>query len=201
MVPTTTEPMDRRIAHLALARFRIAGFAGTSIADLAGTLGISKAAIYYHYRSKDALLHHLIDPLLDAIDTCIHHHPTTPTPRQLLDAYLAVLLTHREVVPLITTDPAVLHHPTIGPRLHTQHQQLHSLLAAPNTTLAASLRAEAALGAIRRPLIAQPPLDLTDPTHQHILIDAAVATLQPSQPTPDGIAASAADTEPHAEHS
>jgi AcrR family transcriptional regulator len=181
--------MDRRIASLALARFRITGYVGTSIADLAGALGVSKAAIYYHYRSKDTLLHHLIDPLLDAIDTCIHDHPTPPTPaqppRQLLEAYLAVLLAHQEVVPLITTDLAVLHHPAIGPRLHDQHQQLHSLLAAPNTTVAASLRAEAALGAIRRPVIAHPPLDLTDPAHQHILVDAAVATLQPSQPTPD----------------
>ena len=71
------ERMDRRIARLALARFRVGGFVGTSIADLAGALGVSKAAIYYHYRSKDALLHHLIDPLLDAIDACIqdHHHP------------------------------------------------------------------------------------------------------------------------------
>ena len=197
MVTTTTdEPMDRRIAHLALARFRITGFAGTSIADLASTLGISKAAIYYHYRSKDALLHHLIDPLLDAIDTCIHHHPT---PRHLLDAYLAVLLTHREAVPLITTDPAVLHHPTIGPRLQAQHQQLHCLLAAPNTTLAASLRAEAALGAIRRPLIAEPQLDLTDPAHQHILIDAAAATLQPSQPTPNGTPLPGPPSNPHTE--
>jgi hypothetical protein len=38
------ERMDRRIARLALARFRVGGFAGTSIADLAGALGISKAA-------------------------------------------------------------------------------------------------------------------------------------------------------------
>ena len=82
------ERMDRRIARLALARFRVGGFVGTSIADLAGVLGISKAAIYYHYRSKDTLLHRLIDPLLDAIDTCIGDH-TTPAPsarttRQLL---------------------------------------------------------------------------------------------------------------------
>ena len=54
--------MDRRIAQLALARFRVGGFVGTSIADLAGALGVSKAAIYYHYRSKDALLHRLVDP-------------------------------------------------------------------------------------------------------------------------------------------
>jgi AcrR family transcriptional regulator len=189
------EPMDRRIAHLALARFRVSGFVGTSIADLAGALGISKAAIYYHYRSKDALLQHLVDPLLDAIDACIHdHHQPTPTARPLLDAYLAVLLAHREVVPLVATDVAVLNHPRIGPRLRAQNHQLQSWLTAPDTSVSARLRAEAALGAIWRPLIAQPPLDLTDPAHQHILIDAAVAALRPSRPFPDGRLVAAAQS-------
>jgi AcrR family transcriptional regulator len=189
--------MDRRIARLALARFRVSGFVGTSIADLAGALGVSKAAIYYHYRSKDTLLHHLVDPLLDAIDACIQDH-TTPaasarTPRGLLGAYLTVLLAHRDVVPLVATDVAVLNHPSIGPRLRTQNQQLQSLLVDPDTGALARLRAEAALGAIWRPLIAEPPLDLTDPTHQHTLIDAAVATLQPSRPSPDGRLVAAAN--------
>ena len=195
------ERMDRRIARLALARFRVSGFVGTSIADLAGALGVSKAAIYYHYRSKDALLHHLVDPLLDAIDACIQDH-TTParTPRQLLGAYLAVLLAHREVVPLVATDVAVLNHPRIGPRLRAQNQQLQSLLAAPDTSASARLRAEAALGAIWRPLIAEPPLDLTDPAHQHILIDAAVATLQPSRPSPRRETRGRRPIDPHPEH-
>ena len=52
--------------------------------------------------------------------------------------------------------------------------------------MSARLRAEAALGAIWRPLIADPPLDLTDPAHQHTLVDAAVATLQPNHTLPDG---------------
>ena len=34
------ERMDRRIARLALDRFRVDGFVGTSIADLAGALGV-----------------------------------------------------------------------------------------------------------------------------------------------------------------
>jgi AcrR family transcriptional regulator len=204
-VPVIEEPMASRIASLALARFSVGGFLGTSIADLAGALGVSKAAIYYHYRSKDSLLHHLIDPLLDAIDACIQDHTTpaasTRTARQLLDAYLAVLFAHREVVPLISTDVAIVNHPKIGPRLHTQNQQLRSLLTAPNTTVAASLRAEAALGAIWRPLIAEPRVDLTDPANQHILIDAAVAVLQlSSQPSPDGQPVPASDIGPHAEH-
>jgi AcrR family transcriptional regulator len=188
--------MDRRIAHLALARFRVGGFVGTSIADLAGALGVSKAAIYYHYRSKDALLHHLIDPLLDAIDACIQDHTTTPppTPRQMLGAYLAVLLTHRDVVPLIATDVAVLNHPRIGPRLRAQDQQLQSLLTAPDTSVSARLRAEAALGAIWRPLVAEPQVDLSDAAHQRILVDAAVATLQPSPSSPDGKLVAAAQS-------
>jgi AcrR family transcriptional regulator len=181
------ERMDRRIARLALDRFRVSGFVGTSIADLAGALGVSKAAIYYHYRSKDALLHRLIDPVLDAIDACIHdHHQPTRTARPLLSAYLAVLIAHREVVPLVATDVAVLNHPRIGPRLRAQNQQLRTLLVAPDTSVAARLRAEAALGAIWRPLVAEPPLDLSDAAHQRILIDAAVAALQPNHTLPDG---------------
>jgi AcrR family transcriptional regulator len=193
------ERMDRRIARLALDRFRVGGFVGTSIADLAGALGVSKAAIYYHYRSKDALLHRLIDPVLDAIDACIQDH-TTParTPRQMLGAYLAVLIAHREVVPLIATDVAVLNHPTIGPRLRAQNQQLRALLTTADTSVAARLRAEAALGGIWRPLIAEPPLDLADPAHQRILIDAAVAALQPSRSLPNGGPASADHIGSHA---
>jgi AcrR family transcriptional regulator len=195
--------MDRRIARLALARFRVGGYAGTSIADLAGTLGVSKAAIYYHYRSKDALLHRLIDPLLDALDACIQNHPpptSARTARQLLDDYLAVLIAHREIVPLVTTDVAVLNHPRIGPRLRAQNQQLEFLLTAPDPSGSARLRAEAALGAIWRPLIAEPTIDLTDPTDQQTLIEAALAILRIIQPSLDGKLQPAAHIDPHPEH-
>jgi AcrR family transcriptional regulator len=184
------ERMDRRIARLALARFRVGGFVGTSIADLAGALGVSKAAIYYHYRSKDALLHRLVDPLLDAIDACIQDHDapaaSARTAPQLLAAYLTVLTDHLEVVPLVATDVAVLNHPTIGPRLRAQNQRLRTLLVAPDTSESAMVRAEAALGAIWRPLVAEPQLDLTDAANQQTLIDAAAATLQTSRSFPDG---------------
>lgn len=147
--------MDRRIASLALARFRVGGFVGTSIADLAGALGVSKAAIYHHYR---------------------------------------------EVVPLITTDVAILNHPSIGPRLHAQNLQLQSLLATPRPR---SLGQVASRGGPRGDL-ASPDRRATGrphrPCHQHTLIDAAVATLQPNQPSPDGKPVPAPEIRPHAEH-
>jgi len=201
------EGLDSRIAGLALERFRIDGFAGTSVADLAGVLGVSKAAIYYHYRSKNALLHRLVDPLLDAIDACLDTHsaPNRPAPgaRQLLGDYLAVLTAHREVVPLVATDVAILNHPTIGPRIREQDQRLRTLLAAADTSAAATLRAEAALGAIRRPLTTQTAVDLTDTSHQQTLIDAAAATLQAGhagRPSPNQEPVPATRTDAHNDH-
>jgi hypothetical protein len=75
------------------------------------------------------------------------------------------------------------------------------MLATPDTSLSARLRAEAALGAIWRPLIAEPQIDLSDPAHQHTLIDAAVATLQPHRSSPDGNPVSAAHIDPNPQHS
>jgi AcrR family transcriptional regulator len=207
------EGLDSRIADLALQRFRRGGFAGTSIADLAGILGVSKAAVYYHYRSKDTLLHRLVDPLLDAIDACIDEH-STPTPagpvgspaaRQLLADYLAVLIAHQEVVALVATDVAVLNHHTIGPRIRAQDQRLRTLLVAPDASPAATLRAEAALGAIRRPVTTQITVDLTDALQQ-ILVDAAVGILEAghrgrsSPPQKPRGAVAATGTDSHTDH-
>jgi hypothetical protein len=51
------------------------------------------------------------------------------------------------------------------------------------------------------PWASEPQLDLNDPANQHILVDAALATLQLSQPSPDGRPVPTADIGPHAEHS
>ena len=38
-----------RILHAALALFAQRGYAGTSMSDIAGALGLSKAALYRHF--------------------------------------------------------------------------------------------------------------------------------------------------------
>ena len=119
------------------------------MADLATALGVSKAAIYYHYRSKDALLHRLVDPLLDAIDTCITSHSHPP----------------------LSADAA---------------RQLRTLLVAPDPSVPATLRAAAALGAIWRPLITEPEIDLAHTPYRQTLIDAALATLDARRSSSDG---------------
>ncbi|MBQ2259752.1 MAG: TetR/AcrR family transcriptional regulator [Loktanella sp.] len=52
-----TQPLDRRAKILAIATeaFVTNGYAGTSMADLASSVGIQKASIYHHFPSKQSL--------------------------------------------------------------------------------------------------------------------------------------------------
>lgn len=50
----------QRILDAATARFAGHGYAGTSVAHIAADLGISKAALYYHFRSKAEILNEIL---------------------------------------------------------------------------------------------------------------------------------------------
>lgn len=56
-----------RILEVAARLFSERGFAGTSIRDIAGELGVTKAALYYHFPSKDAILVELVAQPLAAV--------------------------------------------------------------------------------------------------------------------------------------
>ena len=49
-----------RILRTALALFADRGYAGTSVSDIAGALGLSKAALYRHYAGKQAILESIV---------------------------------------------------------------------------------------------------------------------------------------------
>lgn len=59
--PTTRQ----RILDVAVDRFTEAGYEATSLREIAEDLGITKAALYYHFKSKDDIARALIEPFLD----------------------------------------------------------------------------------------------------------------------------------------
>ena len=56
-----------RILEVALELVTERGYAGMSIRDLADRLGLTTAAMYYHFASKEALLDALVAPLQDGL--------------------------------------------------------------------------------------------------------------------------------------
>jgi AcrR family transcriptional regulator len=124
-MPSTRNRRDALLAA-ALEGFTHRGYDATSVAELAATTGMSKAAVSYHFRTKNDLLHALADPLLDSLDALAERHPRAPhwpgEVRALLDDYLTTLTDHSQIAAWVDSDKAVLNHPQIGARLHPAHR-------------------------------------------------------------------------------
>jgi AcrR family transcriptional regulator len=69
-VGSTAKRTRARVLDAALALFTERGYAGTSMRDLADRLEMTKAALYYHFQSKEALLRELARPLVEGLDAC-----------------------------------------------------------------------------------------------------------------------------------
>jgi len=181
---------NRRDAVLAAALdgFTQRGYDATSVAELAATTGMSKAAVSYHFRTKNDLLHALTDPLLDSLDALVDRHPPAPHwpagVRALLGDYLTTLTEHSQVAAWVDSDKAVLNHPQIGARLHRNSDIVcQAITAATADGTAATVRAVAALGSLWRPLRTLTPAQLA--THRDALINAAMAGCAPPDTRPD----------------
>ncbi len=180
----------------ALHGFTRRGYDATSVAELADATGMSKAAVSYHFPTKNDLLHALADPLLDELDALLDRHPRAPRwpggVRALLGDYLDTLTGHAQVAGWVDSDKAVLNHPEIGARLHRNTDRVCQAIAATAATAgghagtadhaAATVRATAALGSLWRPIRTLTPAQLA--THRDALLHAAMAGCAPTNTAP-----------------
>src|SRR5579863_1262166 len=145
-VPTSTNPPPApvapdspvsatraRILDAALELFSEHGFDGTTLQQIADRLGFTKAALYYHFRSKDDLLEALLAPAVAGLEELLdtHEHlPDTPSQRRrFIEAYLNFLLGHRKLIAYMSSDLAVLAHPILANEAAQQRARLQTRLA------------------------------------------------------------------------
>src|ERR1700683_5805223 len=92
------EDTRARVLQVALELFAERGFAETSTRELSERLGFTKAALYYHFRTKDDLLAALIQPVLSDLTALVADdtpHPEPAARRQLLFRYVDLVAAHR----------------------------------------------------------------------------------------------------------
>jgi AcrR family transcriptional regulator len=168
--------LPAQIRRTALALFRVHGYEGTSLQDLADRPGVTKAAVYYHYRSKDDLLLTLVEPLLDAVDAHLDRAGADDSPpRPFLSGLLDVLLDHGDVVLLLGRDLGVMHHPLMRARLDEQTARARAQLLRGRADEASLVRVVATLGTVWRPVLTLDGVDLA--RHRDVILDAACAAL------------------------
>jgi AcrR family transcriptional regulator len=109
-VPRRNADTRDEIRSVALELFATHGVEQTSLRQIAERLDITKAALYYHFPSKDELIAELAEPLIDDLGGFLTHALETPPRdvRGLLSGYLDLCHQHRLLFQTFLREPAAL---------------------------------------------------------------------------------------------
>lgn len=154
-----TEIIGTRERILDIARELIAeqGYRAASISQIAGKLGTSKAALYYHFKSKEEILDALLsEPLADFQELVrkAEEQPSGTHAREILGAMIdfvggpAACLTTFQNDPSVLKDYAKCHMAQLG------EDRIIRALAGPRANAAKMLRARVAMAAAKQGTLA-----------------------------------------------
>jgi AcrR family transcriptional regulator len=142
------------------------GFVATSTRELCERMGFTKAALYYHFQTKDELLGVLVTPLLEALSGLVDGREVDPAPRarrQVLVGYVELVACHQGLMRVLSEDPSVRHHEALSPgaAIFRRLTQLLAGQVAPDA--GTRIRVRAALGSVHAALLrTEPDDDLTE---------------------------------------
>jgi AcrR family transcriptional regulator len=145
-----------RVLDVALQLIAAKGFAATSTREISERLGFTKAALYYHFRTKDDLLAALVAPAIEELAAMVEGRDPRPAagPRRgMLAAYIDLVAAHENLIRVLSEDPSVAHRPAFSAAAPL-YERLTDLLAgqeSPGTAQRARVRAT--LGGIHAALL------------------------------------------------
>jgi AcrR family transcriptional regulator len=100
------------IQDIALALFAARGYDATSLQDIADELGLTKAAVYYHFPSKLELLQSICEPVYEGVAAIIERAEGQTTRAARIDAvaesFAELTVSRRATISVLAADP-VMH--------------------------------------------------------------------------------------------
>ena len=140
-----------RIQAAALQLFTQRGFQNTSLREIADLLGVTKAALYYHFPSKAELVRSLLQPFIDDVDTFLDDVETRNLePRAFFEEYFEMLLPHRRLSMALLRDATAFAYVDIEAAVVRWVDRVQTLLTGPNATVTQRIRAVAAVSGLAR---------------------------------------------------
>ncbi|MFD0884965.1 TetR/AcrR family transcriptional regulator [Streptosporangium algeriense] len=143
-----------RIQETALKLFIEQGYEATSLREIAEALGVTKAALYYHFKSKDEIITSLVEDrqyaFAELIEWARSQPRTEETRRELVRRYADDLRRgrHHEIMHLIERNQASFKgHPTME-RVRHQMFEMLTILVEPGDPTATRLRNSMSLFAL-----------------------------------------------------
>jgi AcrR family transcriptional regulator len=146
------------VLDVALDLFSEHGFAGTSLQDIADRLGVTKAAVYYHFHSKDDLLLALVEPAIDELMAMAAETASAQRGRGVgIARYVDYLLRHRRVAAYLTRDATAMSHPLLVEKGAQLRGRVEAMLLGRDVDDLGTVWGAATLQAVAGALLAAPP--------------------------------------------
>lgn len=151
-MPRLNADTRAEIRGAALQLFATNGFDQTSLREIAERIGITKAALYYHFASKAELLAELVAPLLDDL----RDFPLDASrPRAVLEDYFDLCHRHRLVFQGLVHDTGAMSRLGLLDNLIQWRGAIEELLV-PDDAPAERVRAVIALGGLQDCVVIYP---------------------------------------------
>ncbi|PRX48562.1 TetR family transcriptional regulator [Prauserella shujinwangii] len=112
MTAGTVADTRSRLLATALKLFREHGVEGTSLQMIADELGVTKAAVYYHFHTKDEIAEAVAAPalreLLEITEAAAAHRRQGARVDHALAGFVDLVVRHRALLALCNSDPGLV---------------------------------------------------------------------------------------------
>ncbi len=182
-----------RILRVALELIADRGYAGTSTREIAEHLGFTKAALYYHFRTKDDLLAAIVGPVMAELEALVERAGADGgrnARRTLVVGYVDLVERHAELIRVLASDPSVKESPGLHSAMPLFRRLVPLLAGTSEPDTAQRTRVRAALSAVHGALVHAQPGD--DPeVLRKTAVEVACAALglhtrEPAKPAAKG---------------
>ncbi|MFD1537067.1 TetR/AcrR family transcriptional regulator [Nonomuraea guangzhouensis] len=179
------EDTRSRIQEIALKLFTEQGYEATSLREIAEELGVTKAALYYHFKTKEDIVASLADMRVADVEellTWVRSQPKTPeTRKELVLRYAAKLTNPRylEVARFMERNQTAMRdHPKIH-RMREVMLELTDELNDPGDPLAVRISRSMALFTLHAGKWMSQDEKLTDEEINEAAIEVALRLMEP----------------------
>lgn len=168
-----------RIQAVALELFTEEGYEKTSLREIAERLGVTKAALYYHFKSKDEIASSFIEDRIEIMTRLIEwaesQPPTVETRRALLVRYADELFgsERHSVMRFFEQNQTAIKNFSAGKEMRDGMMRLVDLLTRPATSHEARVRAALSLFSVHSAWFAGRDTDVTDEHRREVSLKIA----------------------------
>ncbi|MBB4946385.1 AcrR family transcriptional regulator [Kitasatospora gansuensis] len=146
-----------RILRTALAEFSARGYHATSVREIAELVGVTKAAVLYHFPAKADLLAALAEPMLDSLEATLAAAELRADSEEArwaaVEGMLQVWLTHRYLLRINLHDLALAAPGPGFDRFTAAMLKAGALVAGPAPDFAGQVRAAQAIAMLADPVV------------------------------------------------